>query len=62
MTAKGELMTYKQMCEDIVSAEILHKEDGTMLTPRDVFEYSPRGELFMIPIWYEQAKIILNDR
>lgn len=50
-------MTYKDVCEFIVETEkILDPE--TKVTWKDVWFYSPTGELYMIIEWYEQAKAL----
>lgn len=48
--------TLKEACELIAEQKILVKKDGTHPTWKEVFEYSPRGELFMIWEWYQIAK------
>ena len=48
-------MTIKEMCEAIERADFLRKPDGTAPTAREIFEYSPTGELLMIYVWYERT-------
>jgi hypothetical protein len=54
-------MTYKEMCETIAAANILKFQDGTQPTAEQIFNYSPTGELFMIPEWYAIAKKKLEE-
>lgn len=54
------MTTMKEMCETIVSADILCKKDGSALTPEEVFNYSPTGELFMVFMWYAEAMVKLG--
>ncbi len=49
-----EKMTCREMCEAIAS-----KLDG--VTAREIFELSPTGELFHIPILYEYLVIMDLD-
>lgn len=45
-------MTYKEACEYIAASGLFPKDK----TAEDIFKYSPTGELFMIPIWYDEAR------
>jgi hypothetical protein len=54
-------MTIVDMCETIAKAKILCKSDGTHPTAVEIFNYSPTGELFMIWIWYDDAKLALSN-
>ena len=54
-------MTGKQMCEKIVEADFLRKDDGTAPTADEIWNYSPRGELAMVFIWYLRACSILEE-
>ena len=49
-------ISMKQMCEKINEANILINKDGSNPTPKEIFNYSASGELFMIFEWYEIAK------
>ena len=53
-------MTGKEMCELIVKADFLRKEDGTPPTAEEIWNYSPTGELLMVFEWYQTAKRILD--
>jgi len=53
-------MTFKTMCEKIAESKILQKKDGTYPTGEEIWKYSPTGELFMIPVWYQEALLVLN--
>jgi len=44
--------TMKELCEVIAEEEIITKPDGTHPTAREIFEYSPGGELSAIPQWF----------
>jgi hypothetical protein len=55
-------VTIGEMCEVIADSEIITKPDGTHPTAKQVFNYSPTGELFMIWDWYEQAKCVVNAK
>jgi len=57
-----EHMTMQDLCEVIAKANVLEKADGTPLTAREVFDYSPTGELSDIFFWYPVAVGILADR
>ena len=57
---KKKGITFKVMCEKIAEAKILKKKDGTYPTWKEIWEYSPHGELFMIAEWYKEALSILN--
>jgi hypothetical protein len=54
------MTTFKDACETISKSGILRRPDGTTLTAEEVWNYSPTGELFMIPEWYDEAKIVLR--
>jgi hypothetical protein len=49
--------TIKEMCETIEKAN-LFKEPKTA---KEIFEYSPSGELFEIFGWYAEARIKLGE-
>ena len=51
-------LTYKQMCEAIAAAKILKRPDGSWPTAKEVWRYSPSGELFMLSVWFEMAMLI----
>lgn len=53
-------ITMKQMCEHIVKAGILERPDGTKPTAKEIFDYSPRGELYMVFEWYKTACEVLK--
>ena len=53
--------TMKEMCEVIVTADILRKKDGTAPTAMEIFESSPTGELYQVFMWYEMAKSVLES-
>lgn len=55
-------ISMKQVCEKIIKADFLTKQDGTKPTVKEIFNYSPTGELFMIFEWYKQAQEILKNR
>ena len=59
---KEEPVTGQQMCEAIVEAGLMLKADGTPRTPKEVWEYSPTGELYMVYAMYDVAKRILRNR
>ena len=42
----------KEMCEVIARNNIMVHENGTPWTPQEYWEYSPRGELDMVFVWY----------
>jgi hypothetical protein len=44
------MVTYKQMCETIVESSMFPGK-----TAKEIFEYSPTGELFNISVWYTMA-------
>jgi hypothetical protein len=50
------------MCHTIVEADFLREKDGTAPTAKEIFHYSPRGELAMIFEWYEVALIMKGQR
>lgn len=54
------MTTMNEMCETIVESGILRKKDGSELTPEEIYNYSPTGELFMIFIWYGEALVRLG--
>lgn len=54
--------TGREMCEKIVEAGILVKPDGSNPTPKEVWEYSPNGELFMVFKWYQMALSVLESQ
>lgn len=53
-------MTYKEMCETIVEADLLRLRGGGRPTWKQVFCYSPTGELHMIHEWFALAKAMLS--
>jgi len=53
-TEQVSTVTWREMCETV--ACWLNETRGTSLTGPDVWDYSPTGELAMIPEWYETAK------
>ena len=55
-------MTFKDMCDVIVSAKFLCNKDGTLRTSEEVFNYSATGELYMIFEWYQIALVMLEKR
>jgi hypothetical protein len=52
-------VTYREMCQVIAAnMEFRNKltgESGIRMTPEQVFNYSPHGELFNIPFWFWQC-------
>ena len=58
----GGEMTMKEMCEKIVESDILRKPNGEAPTAREIFEYSPSGELFMVFEWYDKAVEVIKVR
>jgi len=62
MKRKKYTMTMKEMCEIIVESGILRKPDGTSPTAREVFDYSPSGELSMVLEWFDTAMLVLAAR
>ncbi len=57
MSKPSNRPSYKEACQLIVDTKVLVRKDGTHPTDwRQVWEYSPRGELMDIPYWYELAK------
>lgn len=48
-------LTMRQMCEHIVKADILKDQHGIKPTAKEIFNYSPTGELSEIWIWYNIA-------
>jgi hypothetical protein len=53
--------TYKEACAVIEQSKIFTKPDGTHPTAKEIWEYSPTGELSAIPEWYEMAKKVLEE-
>jgi hypothetical protein len=53
-------ITIRQMCEHIEKAEILAFKDGSRPTAKQIFNYSPTGELYKIWDWYDMACFILE--
>ncbi len=53
------MTTGKEMCETIVKADFLRKDDGTAPTADEIWNYSPTGEISMVILWYWEAKEIL---
>lgn len=51
-------MTLKEVCEEIEKSQILIRADGRHPTAREIYEYSPTGELIMLNEWYEIAKVV----
>lgn len=58
----GGEMTMKEMCEKIVESDILRKPNGEAPTAREIFEYSPSGELFMVFEWYDMAVEVIKAK
>ncbi len=54
-------ITMKEMCETIIKADFLRRDDGSAPTAEEIFSYSPTGELFTIFEWYWQAVGILGE-
>lgn len=57
-------MTYREMCEALV---LEFKKVGITTTAKEIFELSPTGELYHIPLFYEyfilnEGKDILDDQ
>jgi hypothetical protein len=50
---RGVKMTYKEMCETI--SQVIKQNSGKDVTPEDIFNADPNGELSHIPILYEMA-------
>jgi hypothetical protein len=50
VTLIPETITWREMCETI--AEFVKQTKGVEITAREIFEYSPNGELSAIPEWY----------
>ena len=50
------MTTMEEMCETIVKAKLLKNKDGTEPTAKEIYEYSPAGELSMVFFWYKAAK------
>lgn len=49
-------MTMKDMCKVIAKANMFERK----MTAREVFDYSPTGELWRIFEWYQLALLILK--
>jgi hypothetical protein len=56
----AEKKTMKEMCDVIVEADFLRKEDGTKPTAEEIFNYSPSGELSQVFFLYYEALAILK--
>lgn len=54
-------VSYKDMCEKIVEAKFLQKNGKFIENPEEIYNYSPTGELIMIPIWFIDAYNLLKD-
>ena len=54
----SQTVSMQEMCETIERAAILKRSDGTRPTAREIYEYSPRGELFMVFEWYSIARAL----
>jgi len=53
---KHHTISMKGMCEFIASMELLEdKKTKQPLTPEEIFNYSPTGEVYMIYEWYAEA-------
>lgn len=50
----------REMCETIERSKILVRRDGSYPTAKEIFEYSPTGELYMIWEWYDIAKELVK--
>jgi hypothetical protein len=59
-TTDSKPVTIREMCETIERARILRKTDGTHPTAREIFEYSPTGELYMLCEWHQLALEVLG--
>lgn len=55
-------MTMEKMCEFIFESGLLRREDDSIPTAMEIFNYSPTGELFMIFEWYNMAKAALKEK
>jgi hypothetical protein len=55
-------LTFKEMCETIVEANLFQNRDGSIPTAEDIFNRSPTGALGWIMLWYEVAKALLEVR
>jgi hypothetical protein len=49
--------TWKDMCEHIVRAKIIRNKEtgGVAISWKEIWEYSPTGELGQIVTWYRDA-------
>lgn len=54
-------MTYKDMCKTVVKAAKILNPNST-LTPKQVWEISPTGEIWPVHALYESALVILSER
>ena len=60
------MVTYKDMCELIEKANKKQNflrdrsRQPAYPTASEIWEYNSEGSLMMLPIWYEQAKIIMG--
>jgi len=50
-------MTCKEVCKVIEESEVLVDKDGNHPTAKEIWNYSPTGELYMLTVWYEMALI-----
>jgi hypothetical protein len=51
-----EPVSYREMCEFIVKANVIQKPDGSPFTWQEIWEYSQTGEVVMIHQWYWLAQ------
>lgn len=56
------MVTMKEVCKTIVEADFLRLPDGSAPSAEEIYNSSPTGELFHVFDWYEQAKLIINER
>lgn len=51
-------MTMQDMCKEIERAGFIVNRSGEPASAKEIYEYSPTGELGMIWGWYELAKVV----
>lgn len=54
-------ITMREMCETICRSEMFGSKDEGGLTAKEIFNYSPTGELSEIFVWYAIACDILKE-
>ena len=54
-------LTMREMCEHIVKSGVLKRKDGQPVTAEAVYNYSPRGELFMVFEWFKIACAMIGE-